>query len=257
MIKMFESKKGNFPAILNTNDLDGKKGFTASSTPEYLLGGGYSSDRIQSAHACLSEMTIKYTGSPEGYVHFENAKKYDEIQKSMGWDVSESASIKLFSQDFSASAVRDIKENAYTTVFYYMATMKLPTAVVSPNDYGVDALSPFGKGVYRDGPDQFREVCGDEWLFQSKLGAGLFATLTVHFNSLSDKSNFTAHAGAKFGTIVSVSGTIKEFASKYHMKGGIELSAFQIGGNVMELGKVFNSIPCSSGSSPYPIASCS
>lgn len=95
-------------------------------------------------------------------------------------------------------------------------------------------------------------MCGDQYISQSELGATLIATLTVQFNSHSDKTNFTLTAGAKFGSIASVSTTIKDYVQKYQIKGGTTMSALQIGGDASQLAKIFNSGP-----DPYAFASCS
>lgn len=226
---------------------------TAPNPPSITLGGGYSSDRQMATYIpCLNNGTITYNGGGKSTIFFSDARTFDEIQKDLNVDVSESVSIGLFEEEASASYARHIKDDAYTQSFYYSETVTLPTAIYYPSGYGTSALSDFGKGVYQSGPDMFRDVCGDLLIQQSHLGAGLYVTIRLTFSSLADKSTFNAQFGAKYGSIANVSGKISKIVSENHIKGNIEVSALQVGGDVTQLAKIFTEGP-----DPYAITRCS
>jgi hypothetical protein len=113
-------------------------------------------------------------------------------------DVSASLSIGLFSASVSASYLHYVEEKHYTQAIYYSETVSLPTQEWQPLHYGTNALSDLGKGVYRAGPAQFRNVCGNKIVQEVGLGATLVATLMLDFSSWYDKQVFTQHASASW-----------------------------------------------------------
>lgn len=223
------------------------------SVPAYELGGGYSSDRQMPTYlSCLNNGTKTFSGDSKSTIFFGDSRSFDEFQKDLNVEVSASASIGLFSGDLSASYARHVKDTLYTQSFYYSEKVILPTAIFHPSDFGENALDPFGKAIYKQGPDHFRMACGDQVVQQNHLGASLYVTLKIHFHTMDDKSTFTANAGAKYGSMFSVSGKISEVVSKHHISGQLEVSALQIGGDVSALAKIF-----SQGPDPYAVTACS
>lgn len=221
--------------------------------PAYELGGGYSSDRQMPTYLiCLNNGTKTFSGDSKSTIFFGDSRSFEEFQKDLNVDVSASASIGLFSGDISASYARHVKETTYTQSFYYSEKVLLPTEIFHPNDYGEKALNPLGLSIYQQGPDHFRAACGDQLVQQNHLGAGLYVTLKVNFNTLDDKSTFTANAGAKYGSMFSVSAKISQVVSQHNIKGQLEVSALQVGGDVSSLAKIF-----SQGPNPYAVTSCS
>jgi len=224
-----------------------------ASEPAYVLGGGYSSDRqMPTLVPCINTGPKIYNGDSKSVIYFGDSRSFEEFQKDLNVEVSESGSIGLFSEDISASYARHVKNTAYTESFYYSEKIDLPTEIVYPAGLREKALNEFGKSAYQEGPDDFRSICGDQVILQNHLGAGLHVSLKVHFNSIDDKNTFTANAGAKYGNMLSVSGKIAQVVSEHQIKGEIEVSALQVGGDASQLGKIFTSGP-----NPYAITSCS
>lgn len=244
MTKALRNYHGNLKSNLHNFD---------ETPPAFELGGGYSSDRQMPTYiTCLLNGTKTFSGDSKSTLFFGDSRSFDEFEKDLNVDVTASASIGLFSADLSASYARHVKDTVFTQSFYYSEKVILPTEIFHPADFGENALDPFGKAVYQQGPDKFRTACGDQVVQQNHLGASLYVTLKVHFNTIDDKTTFTANAGVKYGSMFSMSAKISQVVSEHHVQGQLEVSALQVGGDATALAKIF-----SSGPDPYAVTSCS
>lgn len=249
MARVLKHAKENFVK----NDVSGRNMKFGNTPPSYVLGGDYSSDQqMPTFRPCIGNGTMVYSGGAKSILHFGNSGTFDEIETRLNVDVSEAGSIGLFSESISASYAKYIKDTDYTLSFYYFEQITLPTEFFYPDHNGEKALNEYGADAYQQGPDYFRALCGDQLIEQNHLGAGLYVTLKVEFSSLDDKSTFIANAGAKYGNMFSVSGKISKIVNEHHMRGTLEVSGLQIGGDASQLGEIFTEGP-----DPYAVTLCS
>lgn len=221
--------------------------------PALILGQGYSTDEQMAApFSCFNPGNITITPQNSSNIYFGNTVSFEDIQKSLNVDVTVSAGIGPFSTSDSAMYAQFIEQDYYSQAFYYYGVLDFSLQTWNPNGYGPELLNPTGQGAYQAGPEQFRLVCGDQIVTQVDEVAGLYYTMSVTFSSNYDKQTFTANAGASFGNIISVSGTVSTVAQKFNLNGEVTVSALQIGGNPSDLPLIFNK-----GQNGYYITSCS
>jgi len=226
----------------------------SNDTPAPIAGGGYSTDgQMPTFLQCLKEYNSTFVGGGKSVVYFSDSISFNELQRALNIEVDEKASIGIFSEDASANYARHIQDDNYTQSFYYAETINLPTKVIQIEDYGTDALGNIGKSVYAQGPNKFREVCGDQVIKQLGLGAGLYVTLRIEFHTHSDKETFSSNIDVTLGDLGSASSSISSVISKYNLQANLELSALQIGGDITQIAKIFNN----SCGDHYCITSCS
>lgn len=208
-------------------------------SPVAILGGGYSDD-MQTAvgMSCLKPGSIDFTGGTKSIVTLGKSYTFDEIQKELHTNVSADMSIGLFSADASANYARYIKNSNYSESFYYLEKIALPTKYIS-TDFGLDALNSFGMGAYKAGPAQFRISCGNKFYQQVELGVNFFTTFKLVFNSAFDKSSFNASVNGSFGDFGSAKASIQRIVQEKNIRGTLEISAYQEGGDPTQIGKIF------------------
>lgn len=248
----------NHPASLQFHNITLAKHPSAETLqlgdmPSPTFAQGFSTDKqMPSMLNCFAPGTVTFEGGGKSVINFGNAISFQDLQKDLSVDVSGKASIGRFSGDLSSSYARHVEQKQYTQAFYYSEAISLPTKKYNPQHYGTNALSEIGQDVYKAGPQQFRDACGDKLIEQAHLGAMLAVTMSVHFSSYYDQSTFNAHAGGSFGSILSVAATIKSVSTQYSLKGEMEFSAYQSGGDPTQLAKIFGNP-----GGTFPITSCS
>lgn len=221
--------------------------------PAIILGQGYSTDKQMAADfSCFANGTITTSGAGSNIIEFQNAMSFTEIQKALNIDVTAKTGIGPFSADASASYAKYVQDDFYSQSFYYYEQFFAPTLKFNPTTYGTALLNEFGQGVYSQGPETFRLVCGDEIVSEIQGGISLYASMKIKFNSEYDKQTFQAHAGVTYGDMISVSANVKSVVTQYNLNGEVDISAFQQGGDAIQLAKIF-----SKDSNSYYVTSCS
>ena len=138
-----------------------------------------------------------------------------------------------------ANYVRYIEETDYSISLNYFAyvTDKLSFKI---KDYGENALSHRGKSFYQNGKNpNFALTCGDNYIDSCKRGVFFTIALNINFNTPKAKDIFHAYLSSSIGDIVSAIYAIKDNPS-YVNHNSVTLSAYQIGGNTLELAKLFD-----------------
>lgn len=236
------NKKPNFPAVMNTRDLNGKNGIMADTLPELALGGGFSTDReIPGYLSCIDGSKFEFISNPEGNIALSTTQSFSLFEKTISKGWKESLSIGNFSQSASEEYVHYAAQTDYSIGYYFIQTFNLPGVKILVDGAREKALNQLGKDFYLDGPDVFREKCGDKFFSEAKLNGALLASIKLVFKSIEDKKNYTTEAGFgfKFGVIADVSKSVKEIINKYHLNVNVEVSAYQLGGAPWEMGGIF------------------
>ncbi len=221
--------------------------------PAPSLGQGYSTDmQMMAPFSCYSAGNVTTTPGGSAVVYFDNSVSFEKVQRELNIDVKASVGIGPFSSSASAEYARFIEQDQYSQSFYYLEKVFLPTEVWNPKDYGPKILNPIGQGAYGDSHQQFRTVCGDQIITQMNVGISLYVTMKILFSSYYDKQTFQANFNANYGDIASLSVAVQNMVSQYNLNGEVEVSAFQQGGNPVQLPQIF-----AKGANGYYVTSCS
>lgn len=204
------------------------------------LNEGYSDDmQIPVGLSCLADGPIKFDGGTKSIVNLGKEYSFDDIQKALNVNVSADGSIGMFSAGTDINYANYIKNTDYSESFNYLEQILLPTKEFQPAGFGVNALNDFGKMAYAAGPDQFRISCGNRFYQAETLGANLFVSLKMVFNSAYDKSNFDMSVSGNIGDFFSASSNIQKTVQEKHINGTLEVLAYQDGGDPTQLPKIF------------------
>lgn len=256
-MKKKANKKASFPATINTRDLDGDNGIKIGDDPGAILGDGYSSDQERFVpNPCFaSNVTFDLVGTPMSKAEFGHSVTQDIFEKNFKLEVEESFASGKFSQDFKGEYSRDIRKDQFTENAYFYVRLDFQAKKMHLDCYGVGekgCLSNFGNGSYNADSDHtaFRAQCGDKYVSKIKYFAGLFATMSLIFDSAEDKKAYSAGTNLHFGSMLNVSASVKNFVYKYNKNVNVEIKVIQIGGEIQNIGTAF------SGPGPYSLASC-
>jgi hypothetical protein len=221
--------------------------------PLPALGNGFSTDKQMAAQLqCFAPGRIRYAGSTTVSTTFSDSISFSQTQSILNVDVSSSLSIGMFSAGISENYARYIEQTRYSHALYYLANVTLPNQIFQPIGSGTSVLTSIGLDVYNGGPAQFRDVCGDKLITATNTGALLLVTMMIKFDSNYDSQIFSQHASVSWGDIFSATATITRVVTQYNLKGTVEFTALQSGGDPTQLAKIFSSCP-----THYCITSCS
>lgn len=239
---MKSNKKGSFPAVMNTRDLNGKTGLAV--LPSIDVGGGLSTDREMATYGnCLDTKKLDFIPNPAGSIDLRLTQDFHRFEYYASTNKKGSFSIGNFSVGASKSYVETESTNYWNQVYYFTHIFNLLDVKLNPQHIDESALSTYGQQWYAKGPDKFRKFCGNEFLDQVKIGGALLATIKINFNSRDQQKNYTKESNGKFNfkDIINVGGSIEKITSnsKYYNNIEIEVSAMQLGGNPGSLGGVF------------------
>jgi hypothetical protein len=218
-----------------------------------MLGGGYSTDmQMATPIPCFTVNSIVYGDGSKSTLNLGNSKTSLEIQGELGIYVALNAGIALFTDDIAAVYARAIQDDLYSQSFSFSMEISFPAQVFFPQTFGIQGLNEFGQDVYNAGLPQFRTECGNLFIHQIHYGASLYVTFQINFASLSDKQVFQANADSSgFAGLFDTSAYIQDIISTYHIKGSVNLYAYQNGGNPSQLAQIFTN-----NTNGYYITSC-
>jgi hypothetical protein len=221
--------------------------------PLPALGNGFSTDKQMAAQLqCFAPGRIRYAGSTTVSTTFNDSISFSQTQSILNVDVSSSLSIGMFSAGISENYARYIEQTRYSHALYYLANVTLSNQIFQPIGSGTSVLTSIGLDVYNAGPAQFRDVCGDKLITVNNMGALLLVTMMIKFDSNYDSQTFSQHASVSWGDIFSATATITRVVTQYNLKGTVEFTALQSGGDPTQLAKIFSSCP-----THYCITTCS
>ena len=211
----------------------------SAAQPSTAIGGGYSSDtQSPTGYFCLKAISPTYKWSPStAQISVGKAMDRESFLKELDVSATASAGIGPFKASASADYADISQQDAFSLDYYYNATYA-PLSITLPRQYFAEqALSDFGLTAYKNAAT-FRLTCGDQFLQSETLGAELFVTLKINFDSKSDKKTFNTKFSAGFASF-GVSGDTKSDIEKSNINGTLSIYAYQTGGTPGELANIF------------------
>jgi hypothetical protein len=239
-MKRFKDRPANHRLKLKDNTTSPATMF--DTFPDQVLGAGYSTDMQMAAMQCLNG-SVSFINGPSGYIAFSNSVSFNEFMEQLVITYSTSKNLWIFSSSSESSYAKYVQDDAYSQTFYFFEIITLPTKQFNPSGYSTQALNPFGLGAYNVGPDQFRTTCGDQFLAQENLGAGLFAAMQLNFYSLSDRQTFESHSSSSFAGITDAFSQIQTVVNANALTGYLSFAIYQEGGDATKLAQVMTKDP--------------
>lgn len=221
------------------------------TAPNPMPGGGYSTDtQMATAEPCIDidHAQIVYSSEVKSTINMGNSQSFNQIQNILGY-----TEMTLFLDDTQSIFADQIQDSIYTLTFHFYEQIIVPTQIIIPQNFGINALNGLGQFHYNKGLPDFRDYCGDKFIYQIHNGANLYVAFQIVFATLADRQVFeqeTGHSG--FAGLYDTSTTIKDIVTNYNLAGTVNLMALQNGGNPSDLGEIFTN-----STNGYYISSCS
>jgi hypothetical protein len=219
-----------------------------ASTPTdgILNGTGWISDLQAFAQTACYNPTIAVTDEVVT-ASMDAANTIEQAMSSFGVSASISITYEIFTVTVMVSFIEKVQttDNSLSLNYYVTAAR-----TINQNyGYGLDLLNPTGLYIYQNNFDQFSLLCGDTLVSSYGVGAGLIVSAVMTFDSAYQSDNFTATVGFNIGPIVNISVSVPITSQEYGWSGTVEIAAFQIGGNPIDLTQVIspnsNVVSCS------------
>lgn len=197
------------------------------------LASGYDSSRDIRLLPCIEPDEFVYAGTQYSNLSYLRDFTYDELADEMGIGVSGKANLfGLLKGEVSGNVAKTMAKTNETSSFIYKFDVVGKNAILkSPK------LSAKGQSAFQlNDPLQFRQVCGDQYIEQVKLGAQLFIGVRYTFTSSADKETLQIKlkGSALWGLIKFTKNWTKE-QKKILKDVRINIEAFQIGGDPRKL----------------------
>lgn len=188
------------------------------------LGAGYDALAEERKNGCVVVTALEQKPVLGQQVEFSLTKiaSSDQLNKSM--NISASASIKSGLRQGSAKAnfAQSLTVNSYST--YILVSVKVSNALTEMR--GV-TLTEDAKNAYIQGPERFRQMCGDEFVSGYAMGGEYAAVLRIDSKNSDEKNALDAQIKYKaFSGKVEFQSAIEEISKTNSM----EVSLFQRGG---------------------------
>lgn len=217
--------------------------YPTKDVPALMLGNGY----LTYDHMSLTVSPIKLDNAKVYYTGLQSSILLDDtidlthLAKVLNIDISASGGWGNFSLNAAANYLHHIEDDkfhenfAYTEAFFADAVLDirhLPSDISALQNEAIDIYTK--KGIVA-----FTNHYGDTYIQQLPMGAYLIVNLRLSFSKAVDKERFDGAISGKFGSIFSASGKIKYAVDQTNVKGSIEISAYQLGGDPSELANIF------------------
>ena len=122
--------------------------------------------------------------------------------------------------------------------FVFSIKAQFPNLKLNVNKYGLDALTTEALQLYKSSPKQFAAVCGDQFIMEESLGASLYISTKLEFQTRTEKDTFNIDSNCYFDkTMIEVILLLKLAAnwfsqSLYSQRVSLTIAVLQKGGNM-------------------------
>lgn len=179
---------------------------------------------------------------------------FKEITDALGLDLSINGAYK-FLKIPSVNYLKSIKNTQHSISFSFYYINSFPEKTISYNNkIGQDILNDYGKSIYKDRPEQFVKICGDNIVVGVEKSAIFIANIEVILKDKDSKASF--ELGTDLKDTTKMKSVILALKNNEILKStliAVEISAFQKGGSSNALSGIlsFNQ------EKHYHIADCS
>ena len=204
------------------------------------LGLGQDSDRDRFKPASCLNGSNTTVGAGESYLDGTISYTYEELKKDLKLKADGKIRLGLFKLDAKTEFALSTKDSSQSRSIIFKFVVHLPNGKFVVD--GTDVLNALGKSVYGNSC-KFRNVCGDKFIEQTERGANLYVAMTFDFDTHERKEQFFAELGVSYGGFGSLKASLNKVSQETRKNGNLTIRAYQMGGDVTELPKLFGASP--------------
>lgn len=204
------------------------------------LGLGQDSDRDRFKPASCLNGSNTTVGAGESYLDGTISYTYEELKKDLNLKTDGNVKLGFFKLDAKTEFALNTKDTSQSRSIIFKFVVRLPNGKFVVD--GTNVLNVLGKSVYGNSC-KFRNICGDKFIEQTERGANLYVAMTFDFDTHEKKEQFFAELGASFGGFGSLKASLNRVSQETRKNGTLTIRAYQMGGDVTELPKLFGASP--------------
>ena len=195
------------------------------------LGAAYDSEREEFVGLNCVTGKMQPTGSAEAAFALDQNLAQTQIANELGFAIGARARYGIYEGGLAADFLSRSTASRYSIVSAYKSAYSFPVEkLVSAS------LSQLGNEAKISG--HWTTVCGNQFVSEIIKGAKLFVSISIDFSSDANKADFSAGFSIA-GPMANVSSTLKKASQSVQQDARITISAYQLGGDVSQLTKVF------------------
>lgn len=217
----------------------------ASSSSDYQagLGDGWDTHKEKLMGRCLVGNPAS-EGTATSTTQFEQSISYQQLESELGFGAQGRARFGVVSVSAAAAFLSNSKSDSFSIASTYQANyefknLSLKDPVISPEMQKI-----------KDNDFKWLEACGDEYVAQLKLGAKIFFTIRIDFQSNEEKKSFEAQFSAE-APLWSAAAQLKVASKNFSKRTKVTITTLQIGGEVDKISGIYgnekNLVTCSLG----------
>lgn len=212
------------------------------------IGNGFDSDRDRYKPMRCLNGTETSVGGGTSTLSATVISSYEELLQRLEIAVGAKVKYGIFSAESSAKFVNELLQKSFSQSFTFAYDVKLNNA-----SFSIDPSNPLndtGRAAATNSC-RFREICGDQFVYQIERGASLYVNLQFQFSSEYHKQQFDVSAKAGIETTVggcgkipfsgSIEASVKYLTESTRKDGVMRITALQIGGSVEQLARILGS----------------
>ncbi|MEZ0605694.1 hypothetical protein ACAX43_26525 [Paraburkholderia sp. IW21] len=213
-----------------------------TATRSALPGDAYDTDKQDFLGGACVAGSLVPAGTATSSFSFQNSLSQSEAQSQLGIEVGGRAQFGAVSTSAAAKFAQSSTSSQYSISSIWLSDYELPT-----DRFLYSGLTAAGKSV-QSSAGQWTATCGDEYVSEITRGAKLFFSIRIDFNSLEQKQSFQTEFSIA-GPLYSVNATMAQASRQFSRDTKVKISAFQIGGDVSKITRIFD--PSSNGSESF------
>lgn len=220
-----------------------QKILTHINSPTLSLGDGYISYNrlsVLESGLKLDKTNTKYS-SIQSTIFLTQAIDHYDLAKTLNVDLTANGGWGLFSASASASYLHHTEDTQFSENFTFMERYYVKASLdISNLPANISAFTDNASELYQKKDIKtFTNRYGDTFISELPIGAVLVTNVQLNFVTALDKQKFDATIAGKISSIFNATLRIEDAITKSKVKGFMEISAYQMGGNPEELPKIF------------------
>jgi hypothetical protein len=202
-----------------------------SSDYQATILTGYDSDTQNFRGVCISG-DLASVGIDMANLSFRKSISQDQLAEELGFGVAGRARFGAIGVSAAVKFLSEAQSDSFSISSIYGGDYQFKNVILTN-----PVPSAVGKEVIRK-DKHWIKTCGDEYVEQVKLGGKIFFSIRIDFASKADKRAFETNFKMS-GPIWGASTAVKAAANKFSRRTEVTVSAFQMGGSVDQLSKIF------------------
>ncbi len=237
-LKFLVSNQAEENSELKINQASEAKEIKGSPLDGLIPGIGYSSDTLSLGKAVCFQTDRVIKSGQTSILQFEEALDYKTLLQTFSLEVDIKGGYGIFSTNDMFKYFQSLESDSYSlSINYYQKVSQSNVLKYSYDPKKI--LTKIGSGIYKKNTNPlFRLLCGDTLIGAFEEGAVLILSMKIVFQSREDKAQFDAKIGASLGSFLDASSTISQYSQQYSLKGKVQISGFQLGGDPSHLSRL-------------------